>query len=174
MQMYSSDIFISSKVFFVAQSKAEAAQMANHAKQTALTVPENDLFTDRDFKDPTLATLTFATTFNFWGLLDDKRLSDDGPLGSFLKSSNCSTGASKYRLITGMALVGATVYIKAESRVEAEETFRLLESRSFQLETNANGIGLLGITELNGICFADNFRCHILEHDSLKYRGSWV
>lgn len=172
MQMYSSDIYITAKVFFVAQTPSEAAEMAASARETAITIPETELFTDRDFKDPDLANLTFATTFNFWGLVDKVPLQDEGPVGHFLKTPSSSASRSGYRLITGTALVGATVYIKAISQPEAEDSFRGLDANTFKLETNTNGVGLLGIRELNGICFGNSFKCHVLQHDQLSHRGS--
>ncbi|WP_105435717.1 hypothetical protein [Neorhizobium tomejilense] len=83
MQMYSADIFISATAVFLAANELEARQMNDQAKETALTIPQDKFFTDRNFSDPLLADLTLATTFTYWTLLKDKRLTTPSSLATF-------------------------------------------------------------------------------------------
>ncbi|WP_191969704.1 hypothetical protein [Neorhizobium galegae] len=172
MQMYSAEIFISATAVFVAENELEARQMNDQAKETALSIPQNEFFTDRNFSDPLLANLTLATTFTYWTLLEDKPVIDRGPVKAFLRSDRDRAGLPRYRLFSGSAMIGATVYIKADRRSEAEIKFKALDQRSFEFETNGNGVALLGLSELKGICFEDRFTCHILEQNKLKHRGA--
>lgn len=172
MQMYSADIFISSTALFVAQDMAEASHMVEKATKTAITVPQDEFFTDRFFSDPFLGNLTFATTFTFWTLLKDKGMVDRGPVEAFVKGERQRHNQRSYRLLSGKAMIGATVYIKADWPSEAEATFRGLDQTPFKFGTNGNGVALLGLNELEGICFEDTFTCHILEQNKLMHRGA--
>lgn len=172
MQMYSADIFISTTAFFVAENEPEARQMSDEAKETALSILQDEFFTDRNFDDPLLADLTFATTFTYWMLIGHRPLVDRGPVEAFLRPDRKAGVGRQYRLFSGNVMVGATVYIKAGRRSEAETTFKALEQTSFKFSTNVNGIALLGLNELTGIFFEDRFTCHILDQSKLNYRGS--
>lgn len=172
MQMYSADIFISATAVFLAENELEAREMNDQSKETALTIPQDDFFTDRNFCDPLLADLTLATTFTYWTLLKDKRLTDRGPVEAFLKADRVRAGVPRYRLFSGSAMIGATVYIKAERRSEAEAKFKALNQASFEFTTLGNGVSLLGLSELRGIFFDPTFTCHILEQNELMHRGA--
>lgn len=172
MQMYSADIFISATAVFVAKDEREARQMNDQAKETALTIPQDEFFTDRNFDDPLLSNLTLATTFTYWTLLKDKNLIDRGPLEAFLRPDRARGGLPRYRLFSGSVMIGATVYIKADDRSEADKKFKALDQTSFEFKTNRNGVALLGLSELKGICFEDRFTCQILEQNKLKHRGA--
>lgn len=172
MQMYSADVFISATAVFLAANELEARQMNDQAKETALTIPQDKFFTDRNFSDPLLADLTLATTFTYWTLLKDKRVTDRGPVEAFLKADSVRDGVPRNRLFSGSAMIGATVYIKADRRTEAETTFKALDQTSFTFSTNGNGVALLGLSELKGIFFDAKFTCHILEQHKLNHRGA--
>lgn len=171
MLMYSADIFISANAIIVANDKTEASQMVAQVEGNAVTVPEDEFFTDRFFNDPQLANFTFATTFTLWTLLEKNGLFDFGRVDRYLTSEAMIRKSRDFRLFFGKALLGATVYLKANRRSEAEARFQLLDQTEFKFKTNKNGIALLGLNELVGIGFEDKFTCHILEEHKLKHRG---
>ncbi|MBB4349281.1 hypothetical protein [Aliirhizobium cellulosilyticum] len=172
MQMYSADGFISAIAIFVAENELDVRQMNDQTKETALTVPQSDFFTDRSFSDPLLANLTLATAFTYWTLLENKHLVDRGPAEAFLRSDRDICARPNYRLFSGSVMIGASVYKKAVRRSEAELTFKALDQTSLGFETNGNGVALLGLSELTGICFEDRFTCHILDQNRLNHRGA--
>lgn len=172
MQMYSAEIFISATAVFVAEDEPEVRQMNDQAKETPLTIPQDVFFTDRNFNDPLLANLTFATTFTYWTLLENGPLVDRGPVEAFLRTDREGGVPRRYRLFSGNVMIGATVYVKADRRSKAESTFEGLDQTTFEFSTNGNGTALLGLSELKGICFRERFTCHILDQNKLTHRGA--
>ncbi|KQQ36539.1 hypothetical protein ASG19_08935 [Rhizobium sp. Leaf306] len=172
MQMYSADIFISATAVFVAEDEPEVRQMNDQAKETPLTIPQDVFFTDRNFNDPLLANLTFATTFTYWTLLENTPLVDRGPVEAFLRSDREGGVPRRYRLFSGHVMIGATVYLKADRRSKAESTIEGLDQTTYEFSTNGNGTALLGLSELKGICFRERFTCHILKPNKLTHRGA--
>jgi len=124
MRMYSADIFITANVAILAQNEQEAFEMVKKMKDTPLTVPEDELFTDRFFDDPLVPDFSFATTFTFWKMLGDSQLTDHGAAENYIDLTAFARKDPKRHVFSGTALLGSTVYIKASRRSKAEAIFQ--------------------------------------------------
>ena len=171
MRMYSADIFITANVAILAQNEQEAFEMVKKMKDTPLTVPEDELFTDRFFDDPLVPDFSFATTFTFWKMLGDSQLTDHGAAENYIDLTAFARKDPKRHVFSGTALLGSTVYIKASRRSKAEAIFQRVNRAKFAFKSHDIGVACLGMAELDGVCFGKNFTGYVHPELELECRG---